>query len=337
MAARPRVRELAGILVGLLCLIWVFHDLKLSALREALRELSWIWILPAVALDLASYVTQAERWRRLLRPLGRLSLPRTTGAVYAGLFVNELLPFRAGELLRSFLVARRLGVETARVFPSVMVERFLDGIWLALAIGVTAAWVPLPHSLVRAGDILGVSVVLAALLLLLLARRAGRSAGPARGRLRSFLRAQSGGLRELAFSRGFWLAFFFTAWMLLLQGISFWFVLLAFGMSLSPWAALAVFLVIQLGTMIPNAPGNVGSYQFFCVVGLSLFGVEKAQAAAFSIVVFVVLTVPLWALGYLALRTSGLSLAEARRRLSGLRKAAGGEATGRTVDGRTLK
>jgi hypothetical protein len=72
-------------------------------------------------------------------------------------------------------------------------------------------------------------------------------------------------------------------------------------------------LVVHLGTALPNAPGNVGTYQFFCVVALTLFGVDKAVAAGFSLVVFVLLTAPLWAIGALAFSRSGLTLGRVRR------------------------
>jgi hypothetical protein len=52
----------------------------------------------------------------------------------------------------------------------------------------------------------------------------------------------------------------------------------------------------------------VGTYQFFTVVGLTLLGVDKTLATGFSVVVFLLLTIPLWAIGFLALSRSGTSL-----------------------------
>jgi hypothetical protein len=60
----------------------------------------------------------------------------------------------------------------------------------------------------------------------------------------------------------------------------------------------------------------VGTYQFFCVVGLTLFGVEKTLATGFSLIVFAVLTVPLWVIGLLALGLSGQTLSEIREEVS---------------------
>jgi hypothetical protein len=78
---------------------------------------------------------------------------------------------------------------------------------------------------------------------------------------------------------------------------------------------VAVFVIVNLGTAIPNTPANVGSYQFFTVLGLTLFGVDKTSATGFSLVVFSLLTLPPLVIGFLALSRSGLSLATIREEL----------------------
>ena len=64
-------------------------------------------------------------------------------------------------------------------------------------------------------------------------------------------------------------------------------------------------MIIKVGTVIPNAPGNLGSYQFFCVLGMGLFGVDKSAAAAFSMLTFGIFTVPLLIGGAIAVAASG--------------------------------
>ena len=68
-------------------------------------------------------------------------------------------------------------------------------------------------------------------------------------------------------------------------------------------------MVLRLGTIVPSAPANVGTYQFFCILGLMLFGVGKTAATAISMVAFVILTLPLWALGLFAVSRCGMTLA----------------------------
>ncbi len=125
---KRRWRTLFGYLFALACLVWVFHDLHPRAILHSISGMSWRWIPLAVFFDILSYYSQGLRWSYLLHPLGRISALESTRAIYAGLFTNEILPLRAGELVRLWLVARRLEVRFVTVIPSVVVERFFDGI-----------------------------------------------------------------------------------------------------------------------------------------------------------------------------------------------------------------
>ena len=145
-----------------------------------------------------------------------------------------------------------------------------------------------------------------------------------RARIGRFLLHQAEGVRGIGLSGGFLFAAGLTALLLVLQGLAFWLVLRACQLDVQVWAGLAVFLIVHFGTAIPNAPGNMGSYQFFCVLGLALFGVDKAPAAAFSLVVFVLLTVPLWAIGYFALRRTGLGLRTVKEEIGSWKRASEG-------------
>ena len=113
-----------------------------------------------------------------------------------------------------------------------------------------------------------------------------------------------------------YVAFGVSPVLLLGQILAFWLVAIAYPpLHIAFWAAAAILIVIHLGTAIPNAPANVGTYQFFCVVALTLFGVDKTIATGFSVVVFVALTLPLWLLGSLALGQSGATLACVRTQM----------------------
>ena len=136
-------------------------------------------------------------------------------------------------------------------------------------------------------------------------------------RISSFLRSLADDLRKIGISRNLYLAVPLSAAMLVCQALAVWFTMLAYGLRLPVEAGVAVMLIVRLGTAIPNAPANVGSFQFFTVLALGLFAVDKTVAAGFSIVDFAVLTVPLWGLGLLALTRSGMSLASVRNEIAG--------------------
>ncbi len=322
------IKPAIGYLVTLACLIWVFYDVDLNQFLQSMTTIKWWWVVPAIAFDILSYLCQGLRWRFLLRPIGNVSSLRTTQAIYAGLFTNEVLPMRFGELVRAYLVSQWVSAELVSVIPSMVVERLLDGMWLALAIGLIAIFVPLPRDLIKAANILGIIVLIATGLFIYVVFRnqatltdhvSGKFSGwkPIR-LLISFIRRLTTGLRGIGMSRFFYVSFGVSLFILIFQALAFWLVMRAYGLELSFWIGAAVFLIVHFGTAIPNAPANIGTYQFFCVVGLTLFGVEKTMATGFSVVVFILLTIPLWVIGFFALSSSGMTLYAIRNEINTL-------------------
>jgi hypothetical protein len=298
-------------------------------LFRSAKNLNWWWVAVAVFFDVASYICQGIRWRMLLHPLGRVSVVGATQAIYAGLFVNEILPMRMGELLRTYLVSRWISVRLTDVLPSVLVERFFDAIWLALAFGVTVLSVPLPRYLVHAEEILGYGALAATAVvtyLLLSFRQPNRAApvGDSRKRplvgILNLIGKAADGIRDIGRSRYFYASYCVSLLLLIGQILSYWIVMRAYGLKLSFWQGAAILLILHVGTAIPSAPSNVGTYQFFSVLGLTLFGIDKTVATGFSVVVFLILTIPLWIIGLLVFGHLGLSLKGVRTDIAALGK-----------------
>lgn len=323
---RSRLKRALVYIFAIACLFWVFHNVHARQLLATVFIANWGFVALAIIADILTYVLQALRWKLLLAPVGRLSTLRATQGIYSGLFTNELVPFRFGELVRAFLVSRWLSSRFTAVLPSMVIERFLDALWLAVGIGLAAIFVPLPKDFVEVGDALGGIVLLAALLFLWMIFRKKKepecteydsSPRVRRGLLR--LGSQLAcGLRDIGISSRLYVAALLSAGMLASQALALWFVMLACRIDLPLGAAAIVLLVVRLGTAIPNAPANVGSFQFFTVLALRLFGEDKTVAAGFSMLYFIVLTVPLWILGLLALSRTGMSLSTIRSEAAAL-------------------
>src|SRR5262249_41251835 len=120
------------------------------------------------------------------------------------------------------------------------------------------------------------------------------------------------GLRDIGASHRAVLAVLLSAAMLGCQVLALWFILLGCRIDLPFWAATVVLLIVRVGTAIPNAPANVGSTQFFSVLALRFFGVEKTVAAGFSITYFLALTIPLWIIGLFAITSAGINMSMIR-------------------------
>jgi hypothetical protein len=325
---KKKSRQAVGYMLALACLVWVFYDINFKTLWRSMPGINWWLVALAVIFDILSYVVQGLRWQQLLHTAGTITTLRATQAVYAGLFVNEILPMRIGELVRTYLVSRWLSVKFIAIIPSVAIERFFDAIWLAAGIIITAFFVQLPDDFQDAANTLGVAlfILVALFLYLLVFRRKNGSAvaekyvtgwHPLR-KLRYYCNTIANDIHDIGASRLFYFALINSLFILLLQILAFWLVMEAYGLNLSLWAGSAVLLLLHLGTIIPNAPSNVGTYQFFCVVGLAFFGIDKTTATGFSMVVFIILTIPLWAIGLFAIGRSGMSVKEIRREINGI-------------------
>lgn len=295
----PRTRMLVGAAVAAAALVWLFHDVPVHAAMTMARRLAWPAALLAVGADIAAYLCQGLRWRVLLGSVGAPSWLEATEAIYAGLFANEVLPLRPGEALRAWIMARRLRVSVRRIVPSIVVERLFDGLWLASGLALSAMLIPLPAALAETVDVFGASLFIAlaatSAFTTWLATQPDR-----RAKLPAMLREPADDLAQIGSSRAAVEALTLSLGVLFFQALAFYLTARAVSLPLSLAASIVVLLVVHLGTLLPNAPANLGTFQVAVVLGLTLFHVDKPTAAGFSMVVFVLLTAPLWILGAVA-------------------------------------
>ena len=148
-------QSVGGLLLAAAGLLWVLHDFQLAQLWTLLTQLNARWIALAVGCDIMSYVCQGWRWRLLLKPVTAISTLRATQAVYAGLFTNEILPLRLGELVRTYLVSRWTAVRFVAVLPTLLVERLFDALWLVVGIGLTALFMPFAAAVITRSGLAG--------------------------------------------------------------------------------------------------------------------------------------------------------------------------------------
>lgn len=285
---------------------------------------NWWWVLLGMGFDVLSYVAQAIRWKFLLTPFEKIPTRTAIRAVFAGLFANLVFPLRPGELLRSYIISNSENISVGRVLGSVGVERLIDLVIATAALGMASLFVELDPRLRRAADILGVItlfiVAVIVLLILYLEVRLGKNPELSSGghRLPGRLMGALVGLHAMGTAPSFYLAVLTSMAIPGCQVFGLWAMMKSYGLPLSFGAAVVVLLVINLGVSLPNAPANFGAYQFFCAIGVKIFGVEKDTAAQFSFFAFLALNLPFVFLGFAALVRSGMSLRTMREKVSAL-------------------
>ncbi|MDX2151883.1 MAG: lysylphosphatidylglycerol synthase transmembrane domain-containing protein [Bryobacteraceae bacterium] len=297
------------------CLVWVYKDFDWNAELPRLLAIEWQWVALAVVCDILVYVCQAWRWNVLLEPIARLPLWRTVRAIYIGLFANEALPLRSGEAIRVFLQAYWSNLSFPVVLSSAILERLIDGVWLILGFFIVSLTVTLPETLEVGAMILGAIVVALSILLgfAMVHKHHARQAVSG-SRWAHVLHLLIDGLHDMGRSRSFLVGAGASIVYLSLQVVPIYAMMRGYGVDTATIAdAAMVLVVLRFGTVVPGPPGNVGVFNAFALMGLTLVGVDKQTAIGLSGVMFFVITVPLLLAGTVALLLTGIDLAEVRR------------------------
>ena len=321
---RTRILLIVGYGLAIVCLVWVLHDFHLVQAMRQIANVDWRWVLVGITFDILSYVIQGIRWRWLLTPFGHVKLSHSIRAVYAGLFANLVFPLRPGEVLRCYLVSDSEDIGMGKVLGSMGVERLVDLVIATAALAIVSLMVDLPRKFEKTAYILAIvalvllSVVVAAIYYLEI-KLSKLPEGAKQPRIPGRLMGALMGLHAMGTAPSFYGAVLASIFMPLSQVMGLWAMMRAYGLHLPFMAAVVVLLIINLGVSLPNAPANVGSYQFFCVLGCGVFwwyfGTDdtwKTTATGFSFFAFLALTVPFAILGFMALVRSGLSLKSLR-------------------------
>jgi len=308
--------QLLGYGFSIGCLLWVLQGYRINDLMPAIRSLDWRWVSVAILADLAVYVAHGWRWNTLLAPVVRLRLWRTVQAIYIGLFANEVLPLRAGELIRCYLLAHWSDLRLSLSFASAAVERLIDGVWMLLTFVITAGFVKgIPKDLIILVQALGAFIVLSVGGLFWIASTTHYTRViTSESRWSSTLRHVVEGLQLMGNPRTLCTTSLISLLYLVLQVFTVYALMKSYGLDLSFWVAAGVLAIIRVATVVPNAPGNLGLLNAACVLALRLFDVETNDAKTFSFILLGAQAFPLLLGGAIATALTGLNIGELHAR-----------------------
>jgi uncharacterized protein (TIRG00374 family) len=309
----------AGWAVSGAALAYVLARVRFSELAREVRGITWWLIGLAIVIEVLPRILEAVRWQYLLKPLP-VRLGRLLDAVYVGTLYSGILPLSGGDVVRAVIVARQSRTSLTRVLSTELIERVSDAIAIILLVWFTLRGLALPYGL-RVGLAVmevGVGVSVAAGIIVV-ARQENLRTYVSRWQPRWTLlvRLKMISLEFVAAADGMSIqkVLVSVASALAAAGINvtaYWLILHAYHIEMSWFHSAAVFAIVMVGTFLPNAPGNAGTWQFFCAVGLQLFGVSAARAAGYSLVAFFIWTVPPVIMGLVALVISPVKWADLR-------------------------
>lgn len=292
-------------------LVWVFAKFPFAQLAEHLQTLSWLWVAIAVGVEIAVYFADAWRWQALLEPVGAPSFWSCLQAVFVGLFANDILPAKTGEIIRCFLLSYKNDIPVSIVLTSDVVLRIMDGLWILIlylmVTGQVSTHVKVDNAMVGFG--IGALALAAILLWLLFHRQNAHHFVNKRSWAAKFVH-----LLEEVHRLGHWpqlgrsMAIGGLYWVL--QAAAIWAICRADKFEYGASEVMFLLVVKTVVTLAPSAPANMGLYQASAVYAMGLLLTEKGPAEVMATIMFVVLTLPLILGGAVAIATAGFNLSE---------------------------
>jgi len=315
----------AGVAISLLFLYFALRGLQVGDLWATLQVANYWWLIPGILIYLVGVIARAWRWHYLLRPVK--SIPTTTlfPITAIGYMGNNIYPARAGEVLRAIVLKKFEGVPISASLATIVVERVFDGV---VMLGFVFLNLPELTRLTASSGFIGsiqtlalwgAGAFLGVLALFLLAgmyperaiwfvRWMSRYVIPVRFREQVISLAENflGGLAALRSPRDVLMIFLTSIVIWLLETGKYWFVMQAFPFEVSFFTLMLMNGIVNLATTIPSAPGYVGTFDAPGIAVLQAYGIEKAIAAGYTLVLHVALWVPITALGAYYMARAGV-------------------------------
>jgi glycosyltransferase 2 family protein len=316
--------------VGLLALF--LRGANLGVVWTEMRNAdSWLMAFSAV-VTVATMVLRALRWQYLLAPIGYARFSPAFRTTIIGFAASAVLPARAGEVIRPYLLARQESLSATATFATIIIERLLDAVTCVILLasfvllfdpGMDRAN-PTLYSLLQVGGATVGGLALLVLGVMFFAARDPQAVGAWAYKVEHLLPGRithALAVILLRFAEGLGvvrtpkrlfsaLLLSFPTWLTI--GLGIWLVIKAFGIDLPFTGSFLLIALLIVGVSVPT-PGAVGGFEAAVQIGLtSFYGVPNDRAVGAALVLHIVTLLPVVALGFLFLIQDGLGLAGMR-------------------------
>ena len=314
------IKVVLGLAVSAGLLLYLFWNVDLHEIAARLASTNWWFLAVSVALNLGSLWIRAWRWYYLFPPGSEPS--HLFNALMIGYLGNNVLPLRAGEVVRAYVASRR-GQRFWTVLATIVVERALDGLAIGLIVLALFLAIPIPAQLRTPATIFLIADLGAMALLGVIAMAPGRCESRLRAllsrwswverRAMDVLGTMTEGLRGVRAGHHFIPIALSTILIWILFALSVWTGLRAAHLNLPLAASWTVLAFLGLGVSLPSSPGYLGVVQAATVLALALFSVPRTEALSFSLLIHASQFIPVTLYGLVLVLVEQVSLSEATR------------------------
>lgn len=329
--SRRWVKAGLGIAVSTACVAYILLRIDYGSLAESLVSFHWPLLAFALLALCIDYFLRILRWSKMLRAGGAIVSARLCAPPFLGsMALNNVLPLRAGDVVRALVFPSFLGIRRSTATASLVVERLLDVVSILICLGIGLVLSPslqLPGWLERTVAISAIAATLLLVGTMLFAR-------PLAERMRMWAAKKKAQAPKLAVVLNH-IQLLLTSMSamseprmiasLLAISLLVWFantglyfaVLGGFSIAANPSTALAIMAIATLSTLVPSSPGYVGPFHLATYASIVMIGGDSTQAAGFALVSHLALWLPVTIGGMVAIAlTPRLFLRSAIRTLT---------------------
>lgn len=310
-----------GLLISAALIWYSLRGTDWHAIWATVQSVRPVPLAIAVLLATLPFPLRVPRWRLLLRHDDDSALPVAPlwHAIAMGFAANNILPFRAGEVLRVAAVSRLGKVSFPTALSSLAVERVLDALVVIGMLGAGLVLADFPKGTVNttAAATTG-GLCLAALLLAIVAAWKRATAlgllrrvlphGPLGDKLLHFFERLLAGVGALSDWRRAVPVVLWTLVVWLVNAAAFYAAFVAFGFDVPFSGAMLLQGMLMIGIAAPQAPGYIGGFELPIWVTLGLYGINKDQGLAYALTYHVTTFVPITVLGAWSVVRTGFGM-----------------------------
>ena len=323
-----KIKLIAGLLLSGFLVYLSVRGIDFQSVVKGLTTIRYGYALLFLAIVFLMQVLRSVRWGVILRPIEKIDQFTLFSVSNVGFLAIIAIPARLGELARPYLITKKSGIPMTCAVGTIFVERIFDGLGVLTIAVLTPFFTVVPPWLTRASLIffwITIGFLTAALFLvikrdtvlkaltLFFCRLSGKKALLVERLFHQF----SDGLKIITDLKLLLQVSLLTFMIWLADVVAIYLLFIAVGFNLPPAAAVVLMIVLIIGIAIPTAPGFVGNWHFFCILGLGIFGIPRPEALSFAIIYHFLSIGILILLGLLFLPFNRFSLSSLSTRISG--------------------
>lgn len=288
-------KVILGVLISAILVYLSVKGISFQDVLDDLKKIQLSYVIFFFFLIIIMQFLRSYRWGVILQPMQKIDQLSLFSVTSVGFLAIAAIPARIGELARPYLISKRSSIKMSSAMGTIVIERILDSFTILSIALIVIFMTDLPSWMIQSSIIFFLlALALFCFVLFLILRRDAslkfvnrildKLPGKLANKVDALLHHFIDGLQVITNINLLMYLIFLSMVIWLVDVLAIYTLLLSFGFTLPFMASFVLMIILIVGIAIPTAPGFIGNWHFACVLGLSLFGLAKAEALSFAVV-----------------------------------------------------